>query len=891
MPEPKIVYLVDASMFIHRSYHAIRNLSTRDGMPTNAIFGFTATIHKLLKDKKPERIAVVYDAKGPSFRKEIYPDYKANRPPMPEDLIAQQEPIRRIVAALGLPGIEVPGLEADDIIAALTRKALKAGYNVVIVAGDKDYYQLLSPRVSMYDPNPKRESAMTKETFTEKFNLSPAAFLEVQGLMGDSTDNIPGIPGVGEKTAVKLIQQFGTLEALYEGLDQLPANKLKEKLIEHKDSAFLSRDLARLKSDAEIDTDPVELIPSTPDRETLVSLYQSLEFTRFLSDLGPEKTVDYDDYHLVTSEENLVSIMAELAAAPILSVDLETTSLDPMRAEIVGVSLSGALGRAFYLPIGHTTLDADQLPWETAAPHLKTLLESEKPGKVGQNIKYDYLILRRHGIEVRPIEGDSMIASYLLDPGAGGHGLDNLSLTYLGHDTIKFKEVVGSKQAGFQDVMPEAAKEYACEDADVALRLVELLHPKLDELNLSDIYKNLEIPLIHVLAGMEMTGVRLDMDFLNDLSKEWALQLEGIEERIYALAGHKFNINSTRQLGEILFEELKLPQIKKTRKKTQYSTDVEVLTELAAQHELPAEMLNYRQLTKLRGTYVDALAQLVHPETGRVHTSFHQAVTATGRLSSSDPNLQNIPIRSEEGRRIRRAFIAEPGWKLLSADYSQVELRVLAHYSRDPGLQDAFHQGDDIHTRTAAEVFGLMPAMVDADMRREAKAINFGLVYGQQAFGLSRQLGIEVKQAQAYIDTYFQRYSGVKDFMDQTLEQARRDGYVTTLMGRRRNLPELNSKNYQARSMAERMAINTPIQGSAADLIKKAMIDLARALAKSRLKAKMLLQVHDELIFEVPENEIEETAALVKEKMENALPLDVPLIVDIGQGDNWAEAH
>ncbi|MEW6267206.1 MAG: DNA polymerase I [Thermodesulfobacteriota bacterium] len=887
----KTIYLVDASAFIHRSYHAIRGLMTSDGRPTNAVFGFTSTLLKLLREKNPKLLAVVYDAKGPSFRHGLYAEYKANRPPMPEELIAQQEPIRRLVQALGLPAIEIEGLEADDIIATLAAQARRMGLEAVIVSGDKDFYQVLDRRVSMYDPNPKRESAMTVETLKEKFGLAPAGFLEAQGLMGDGTDNIPGVPGVGEKTAVKLIQEFGDLETLYANLDKVSQEKLRARLAEHRAGAFLSRDLARLKTDAALPIGPEDLAVAGPDKGTLKEIYRELEFNKFAAELGPDRTISYDDYHLVRTEAEFAALLEELSGAKRLAVDLETTSLDSMRARIVGLSLAARPQRAFYLPVAHRTLSGPQLDWSAVAGRLKSLLESGRTVKIGQNVKYDYVILRRHGVRLGPIGDDPMIASYLLDPGTGGHGLDDLSRKYLDHDTIKYEEAVGGKKTGFDEITPEAARDYACEDADVAWRLAGLLRAKLEEEGLLKLYEEVELPLIEVLAEMEMNGVGLDADLLGELSKELAGRMDRTEARVHALAGHEFNINSPKQLGAVLFEELKLPQGKKTKKKSGYSTDVEVLTDLAVHHELPAEVLNYRTLSKLKTTYVDALPRLVNPETGRVHTSFNQAVTATGRLSSSDPNLQNIPIRTEEGRRIRQAFIPRPGWKLLSADYSQIELRVLAHYSGDRSLQEAFRSGQDVHTRTAAEVFRVMPALVTPEMRREAKAINFGIVYGLQAFGLARQLGIDRKVAQGYIEAYFQRYAGVKAFIDRTLTEARRTGLVTTLLGRRRKLPELRSKNFQERSMAERMAVNTPIQGTAADLIKLAMLAVTRAVRSAGLEAKMVLQVHDELVFEVPADEVEKTAALVRREMEGVMSLAVPLIVDVSWGDHWAEAH
>ncbi|MFH1090635.1 MAG: DNA polymerase I, partial [Pseudomonadota bacterium] len=741
------------------------------------------------------------------------------------------------------------------------------------------------------DPNPKGVAEMNVNTLQEKFEVTPQGFLEAQGLMGDATDNIPGVPGVGEKTAVKLIKEFGDLETLYENLDKVEQARLKEKLEAEKNEAFLSRQLAKLKTDADLGLKPEDLAAKPRDAQALKEIYRDLEFTRFMADLEPNRAISYEDYHLVTTPEELEALVLEIKDAERLSVDLETTSIDPMRAEIVGLSLAAKPHRAFYLPVAHQTLGAVQLDREQTAAKLKPLLESAKIRKIGQNIKYDYIILRRNGLTLGPISDDPMVASYLLDPGSGGHNLERIAKTYLGHDCITYEQAVGNKKTGFDQITPEAARDYSCEDADVALMLSELLRSELKKVELLELYETLELPLIEVLAEMEMNGVLLDADLLNDLAQELGRKMDETETRIHRMAGRKFNINSPKQLGQVLFEDLKLPQGKKTKKKSGYSTDMEVLTELAVQHELPAEVLNYRTLAKLRSTYAEALVQLINPITGRVHTSFNQAVTATGRLSSSDPNLQNIPIRTEEGRRIREAFIAQPGWKILSADYSQIELRILAHCSQDQVLIDAFHHGQDIHTRTAAEVFGVMPAMVTSEMRREAKAINFGIIYGQQAFGLSKQLGIERKKAQNYIDQYFKKYSGVKAFIDQTIDQARKCGFVTTLFGRRRTLPDLTSKNYQARSMAERMAVNTPFQGTAADLIKKAMLQVHRAMKKAGYKSKMILQVHDELVFEAPEDEIEPLADLVKREMEGVIKLDVPLVVDVSVGVNWAAAH
>jgi DNA polymerase-1 len=742
----------------------------------------------------------------------------------------------------------------------------------------------------MYDPNPKRESAVTPQSLREKYGIGPERFLDVQALMGDSTDNIPGVPGVGEKTAVKLITEFGGLDQLYQRLDQVKQKKLKEKLEQNRDGAYLSRELARLKSDADLGLDLPDLAVADPDAEALRAWYNDLEFTKFAAELGPERSIGYERYRLVTTEDELAAMLEQIQEADRLSVDLETTSLNPMRADIVGVALADRPGRAWYLPVGHQVLGGPQLDFNTAITRLQPVLEADRPAKVGQNLKYDYVVFQRHQIHLVGVTDDAMIASYLIDPG-GGHGLDRLARQYLGHDTIKYEDVVADKKAGFASVPAEAAKDYACEDADVALRLVDHFRPLMDQAGLTALYRDVEIPLLEVLADMEINGVLVDPDRLDQLAEKLGRDMKASEEKVFELAGRTFNVNSPRQLGQVLFEELGLPQGKKTKKKSGYSTDVEVLKELSAQHPLPAEVLNYRGLKKMLSTYVEALAALIHPLTGRVHTSFNQAVTATGRLSSSDPNLQNIPIRTETGRKIREAFIAAPGCVLLSADYSQIELRVLAHYSGDRAFLEAFASRQDIHTRTAAEIFGVQPSEVTPQMRREAKAINFGIVYGLGAYGLSRQLDIERKTAKSYIDQYFQRYAGVKNYIEQTLTQARQNGYVTTLLGRRRPLPELESKNHQARAQAERMAINTPIQGSAADLIKLAMLAVHRKLTDGGFRTKMILQVHDELVFEAPEEELSRVTEMVRQEMEQVHPLETPLLVDINHGHNWAEAH
>ncbi|UQZ87865.1 DNA polymerase I [Deltaproteobacteria bacterium Smac51] len=909
------IYLMDASAFIHRSFHAIRNLTTKDGRPTGAAYGFTATVLKLLKDKKPQALAVVFDSRGPSRRHEIYPEYKANRGPMDEDLAVQQAPIREIVAALGLYGLERPGFEADDLIAVATRFFSDQGREVVIVSSDKDFYQLLSDRVSMYDPDPKKDSALTQAAFMERFGVEPASFLEMQALMGDSSDNIPGVPKVGEKTAQKLITTFKTLDNLYAHLDEVNPERLRDNLYEHKKDAYLSRELASLGHGAKVDFSESDLKPAEPDRPRLIHLFQDLEFNRLLKDLVPagEESVDsatpdqpavkYDDYVLVDSPSNWKKLEAALASAKMLSVDLETDSLSPSRCCIVGMSLCAEPGYGFYIPIAHQTLSAGpkNQSWETVAEKVGPYLENEALPKIGQNVKFDWLILRRHGINPNPPSDDPMLASYLLDP-ESRHGMDHLSLRFLGHQPIAFKDMVPEpNKKNFGDLEPEDALNYAAEDADVTLRLASLLRGQLEEAGsaLMNLYRQVELPLEDLLARMEETGVLIDAERLGALSKELTEQLKTIESKIYELAGRRFNIGSPKQLSEVLFNEQGLSPIKKTAKKTGFSTDDAVLAELALLHPLPLEIRNWRSLDKLRSTYTDKLPKEINPATGRVHTWYNQTLTSTGRLSSSDPNLQNIPVRGEEGRRIRSAFIAPEGFRILSADYSQIELRVLAHFSQDASLLNAFENDEDIHTQTAVEIFGLPAEEVTAQQRREAKTINFGVVYGQGPFALGKQLGIPQAQARDFIDRYFARFPGVKRYMEETREAARVNGLVTTWFGRRRWLKGLTG-GYQARQEAERMAINTPIQGTAADLIKMAMLAVDARLKKESPLSRLIMQVHDELVLEVPQAEVAAVAELVRSEMagvakkpplEGAEPLTVKLKVDVGHGPDWSTAH
>ena len=879
------LYLIDASSYVFRAYFAITgHLSNRRGLPTKAIYGFTNMVWKVLRERRPTYMALVFDAPGPTFRHEMYEAYKANRPEMPADLIPQLPYIKEIGQALGIPTLEIGGYEADDIIATLARRI---DHQVVIISGDKDFLQLVSDRVIIWDP--MKDIIYDRKAVESRFGLSPEKLLDVMALTGDSSDNIPGVPGIGEKTAIKLIREFGSLEALLERVEEVSRPRLRKLLKAHAEAARISKELIRLKDNAPVSLDLSHYRLREPDWPRLRELFRELDFTRLLRELPPEKTISYDDYHLVTSEEELKDLVAQARGAAPLVVDLEATDKDPLRAEIVGVALCFSPPKAYYIPVGHKALTSpNQLSFETVKRHLAPLIEDEGVPVVGQNIKYDLILLRRQGIELRGLAGDTMVASYLLDPTRRAHNLDDLAQEYLGHKMISYRELVG-KGGSFADVGLEEAKIYACEDAHVTYLLHEKMWPLLKEHSLWPLFMEVEIPLIYVLAEMEIVGVKIDLVYLRELSREFERRLLELEERIYSLAGEAFNINSTRRLGSILFDKLGLPRLKKTRKKTGYSTDVEVLEELAALHELPRLILEYRTLAKLKSTYVDALPRMVNPLDGRLHTSFNQTVTATGRLSSSEPNLQNIPVRGEEGTKIRRAFVPEEGHLLLSADYSQIDLRVLAHYSQDQTLVEAFARGEDIHARTAMEIFGVPREMVTSEMRRVAKTINFGIVYGMSPYGLAKELKIGRREAAAFIERYFERYPGVRDYMQQIVAEARERGYVATIFGRKRYLPDINSPNRAAREFAERTAINTPIQGSAADIIKLAMIEIHRSIKKEEMPAKMILQVHDELLFEIPEPQVEDVARRIVELMETVVKLRVPLKVNVSWGKSWAE--
>ncbi|MBK1726065.1 DNA polymerase I [Halorhodospira neutriphila] len=892
--------LVDGSSYLYRAYFALPALTSRDGEPTGALHGVLNMLHKLLAEEAGERIAVVFDAPGRTFRDDLFERYKAHRPPMPEELRAQREPLKEAIAALGVPVLEVDGVEADDVIGTL---AARAAGPVLISTTDKDMAQLVDERVELL--NTMSGSRLDAAGVREKFGVPPAAIRDYLALVGDTSDNIPGVPKVGPKTAAKWLNEYGSLEALRERADEI-RGKVGESLRAHLDELPLSYDLATIRCDLELDLQPGELRRSAPDTEALRRLYRRYDLRRLLAELeaeapaadDPEGDPDPDPevaYTLVRDEAELGAWLEQLEAAEAFALDLETDSLDYMSAAIVGLSVAVAPYRAAYIPVGHTGEGASpQLGLERVLERLRPLLEAEAPQKIGQNLKYDMSVLAGYGVALRGVAYDTMLESYVLDATATRHDLDSLAAKYLDVETVTYEQLCGkgAKQIPFAEVDLERAGHYAAEDADIALRLHRHLYPQVSaEAGLQRVFTALEMPLLPVLSRVERHGVRVDRQVLERQSGELAERMGEVEARAHEAAGEAFNLASPQQIQAILFERMGLPVVQRTPK-GQPSTAEAVLEELSAQgHELPRLILEHRSLAKLKSTYTDKLPQLIHPRTGRVHTSYHQAVTATGRLSSSDPNLQNIPVRTEEGRRIRKAFVAEPGCRLLTADYSQVELRIMAHLSGDSGLLEAFARGADIHRATAAEVFGVERA--SDEQRRAAKTINFGLIYGMSAWGLGRQLGLPRDQAQRYIDRYFERYPGVQAFMERTREQARQRGYVETVLGRRLYLPEIGSRNRQRREYAERTAINAPMQGTAADLIKRAMIDVDAWLAEAGSEARLVMQVHDELVLEVPEGELDAVAARVRELMGGADggALRVPLELELGVGGDWEEAH
>ncbi|NOZ42242.1 MAG: DNA polymerase I [Alphaproteobacteria bacterium] len=917
----KHLYLIDGSGFIFRAYHALPPMTRPDGTPVNAVVGFANMLFKLLKDlddaERPSHLACIFDRARKTFRNDIYPEYKAHRPPAPEDLVPQFPIIRATVTAFNVPAIDSNGFEADDIIATYARKAESQGFQVTIVSSDKDLMQLVGDKITMFDSMKNKHIGV--DQVIEKFGLGPEKVIEIQALAGDSADNVPGVPGIGIKTAALLIAEYGDLDTLLARAGEIRQPKRREKLIDYADMARTSRQLVTLCADVPALPDIDSLRVRDIDTETLLPFLEeqgirSLQ-VRILSHMGSDApaaaatAIDHKElcYQTVTTPDQLARWVRDIEAARQVTIDTETTSLNAMKARLVGISLSITDSTACYIPLGHTaappgeldfgdTMMPEQLAPDLVLTMLKPLLENPAILKIGQNIKYDYLILARHGIDISPLD-DTMLMSYVLDAGVHHHGMDELAKIHLGHDCIPFKQVCGSgrNKITFDQVPLDKATRYAAEDADITGRLQRLLKPRLINDGMMSVYETLDRPMVPIVAAMERDGILVDRQILGRLSNDFAERLAVLETEIHRLAGHEFNIASPKQLGNILFDEMGLSGGKKN-KSGGYGTGVEVMEALAADgHELPARVLDWRQLAKLKSTYSDALQQDINPDTGRIHTSYSLASTSTGRLSSNDPNLQNIPIRTEEGRKVRQAFIPRPGHKFLAADYSQIELRLLAHIADIGNLKQAFQDGIDIHAMTASQVFGVPIADMDPTIRRQAKAINFGIIYGISAFGLARQLGIGTSEAKQFIDTYFDRFPGIRHYMEATKDFCRRHGYVETIFGRRCHIASINDKNGMRRSFAERAAINAPIQGAAADVIRRAMIRMPAALTQAGLSARMLLQVHDELVFEVPTSQLSQTIPLVKGIMENAarpaIEISVPLTVDCGTGDNWDQAH
>jgi DNA polymerase-1 len=918
MPDaPRHLYLVDGSGYIFRAFFALPPMNRADGTPTNAVFGVTSMLMNLIEQTDADHVAVIFDAKRENFRNEIYPDYKGHRPDAPEELIPQFPLIREAVEAMNLPCIEMEGYEADDLIATYAKQASELGAEVTVVSSDKDLMQLVDDKISMWDP--MKNVDIKHAQVVEKFGVPPDKVVDVQSLAGDSTDNVPGVPGIGVKTAAQLITEYGDLDTLLERAGEIKQPKRRENLIEHAEMARISRELVRLKNDVEVVVPLTELVRREADRARLLDFLRANDFKRLIARVSggvddpkrstaPEAPTDAS-YELVQDMGALKAWIAEAERVGTVAVDTETTSLNQMRADLVGVCLATAPGRACYIPLAHVApggggdlLEAGeeapvQIDKGEALAALKPLLENPGVLKIGQNIKYDTVILANEGVRVGPID-DTMLISFVLDGGAHGHGMDELSELHLGHKPIAYSEVTGKgkNQIGFAEVPLDKARDYAAEDADITLRLWKTLKPRLLEERMTTLYETVERPLVPILADMERAGILVDRQILKDMSDDFAKRIADLETAIHQDAGREFNVGSPKQLGELLFDELGLQGGKKT-KTGGYSTDSGVLEPLRDAHPIVAKVLDWRMLSKLKSTYTDALGEQIHPRTGRVHTSYAMTGAQTGRLSSTDPNLQNIPIRTEEGRKIRTAFVAPKGSKLVALDYSQIELRLVAHVARIEPLIQAFRDGQDIHAATASEVFGVPLAEMTPEIRRKAKAINFGIIYGISAFGLANQIGVSRGEAKDFIDTYFQRFPGIRAFMDDTIAHCRETGRVETLFGRRIHIPTINDKNPMRRGYAERQAINAPIQGSAADIIKRAMIRIPKALRGAGLAddAKMLLQVHDELVFEAPEDKTDALIATVKEVMEAAaapvVTLDVPLVVDAGVADSWADAH
>lgn len=904
MKKDPLLLLVDGSSYLYRAFHGLPPLTNHEGTPTGAVYGVVRMVRKLIEEEQPQNVAVIFDAKGKTFRHKMYKDYKANRPPMPDDLQVQIEPLHQLIEALGIPLLSVPDVEADDVIGTLAKDAAAKNFRVLISTGDKDMAQLVDKQISLI--NTMNDLRMDASVVEEKFGVTPDQIIDYLALMGDKVDNIPGVPGVGPKTAVKWLQQFDTMQGVIEHADEIKG-KIGEKLRAALDQLPMSYELATIKNDVALDFAINDLQIGSRDNATLKKIYAELNFKTWLNEVqegsdeqSPDKpssqpvVTDKANYELILSHQQLTAWIKRLKGAELFAFDTETDNLDYMEANLVGMSFSVQAGEAAYLPIAHDYEDAPrQLSLAFVLNQLTDILQNPDIAKVGHNLKYDQSVLARYNIQLQGIKHDTMLESYIVNSTGSRHDLDTLCELHLGHKNIKFEEVAGkgAKQITFNKVSLDVALDYAAEDADMSLRLHHFFWPQLSKLEKqTELYRETEIPMVSVLSRLERNGVLIDAKLLSVQNKELSIKIDQLEKQAYDVVGEEFNLDSPKQLQKILFEQLALPVIRKTPK-GQPSTAEDVLQELAHDYEFPELILEYRSLKKLQTTYVDKLPQQICQSTGRVHTSYHQAVASTGRLSSTDPNLQNIPIRTEEGRRVRQAFIPSKKKVLLAADYSQIELRIMAHLSQDKKLVSAFEEEKDVHSATAAEVFSVDLEAVSKEQRRAAKAVNFGLIYGMSAFGLGKQLGVHRGEAQNYIDLYFERYPGVKKYMDETRELAHEQGFVETLFGRRLYLPEINSRNAQRRQYAERTAINAPMQGSAADIIKRAMISIDEWINKPKNSASMIMQVHDELVFEIDQRVIEEAKQNIVSRMVAAAELSVPLVVDANTGSNWDEAH
>jgi len=890
MPEKKL-YLIDGNSLLYRSYYAIKRLSTSKGFPTNAIYGFLTTLRKLKDKEKPAYLALVFDAPGPTVRHKAYKEYKAQRKPMPEDLVVQLPVVKKVMTAMNIPLFEIENYEADDVLGSLARLASAKNVQAVIVTHDKDLLQLVDASITVY--NPFKDMHLDEKAVKDSFGVKPAQVVDVLALWGDPTDNVPGVPGIGEKTSKALINQFGSLENLIKNLSKLKNPRLKQKIQENMDKLELSRELVTIEKELELEFNLKELALSEPNLDDLIDLLQELEISSLLSEYMETKEGAQKKYTVILEEKQLQSLVTMMKKAKAVSLDTETDSPEPTQARLVGISFSMKPHQAYYLPLGHDYDGApNQIPKNKAFSLLQDVLADPQIKKIGQNIKYDFIVLKRERLTVKGIDLDTMVLSYLLEPNWGQHNLNKLALAYLQVKTIPYSDIVGKgrNEVTMNAVEINKVAPYACQDADLALQLSSMLWPKVKQQNLDKLYSQIELPLIEVLAEMEMWGVKIDTDALKNLSGELRMDMDHLKKKIFSICGEEFNLNSPQQLAHILFEKMNLPPSRRTRATRGYSTDFATLQELAVNYPIAQHTLEYRQLAKLKSTYADALPLLLNPETGRLHTSYNQTVTATGRLSSSDPNLQNIPVRGELGPRFRQAFIPENDHLFLSADYSQIELRVLAHLSGDSALIETFLNDRDIHQETAKQVFSDLTALFPEEQRRRAKIINFSMIYGASAFSLGKELGTSTSEAQKFIDRYYENHPKVAEFLENIVNEAQDKGYSETLFGRKRQVPELQQQNKQTQQAGRRIALNAPIQGTAADLMKMAMIDIWREMKKRGLKSKMILQVHDELVFEVPDDERDELEALVKDKMEDVFTLQVPLKVHLGWGINWAEA-